>query len=129
VTFIQKTPSTYAPSANASFMGRASYAASSIFIARDSYGKARLNTTYFLGVLTAVAAHAAYRPPRERSTSATFNNLGSTIGSDAGINVYHEFGPGIRQIMKRLTPKFVSKIEERTTHEQTSRDVVRISAR
>jgi len=45
-----------------------------------------------------------------------FNDFGSTIGSDAGMKVFHEFGPGIRQMMKGLTPKFVSKIEERINH-------------
>jgi len=69
-------------------------------------------------VLSAVAMHAAYRPYRARSTSETFNNFGSTIGGDAGINVFHEFRPGIGQIVKGLTPKFVSRIEERITHDQ-----------
>jgi hypothetical protein len=48
----------------------------------------------------------------------------STIGSDAGINLLHEFGPGIRQIVKRRAPKFVSKIEERMTNDQTSSDII-----
>jgi hypothetical protein len=107
--FIQRKSSAYAPSTSGNFLGRASYAASSIFIVRVGSGKGRLNSSYLLGVLTLVAAHAAYRPPRERSTSSTFNSVGSTIGSDAGINVYHEFESGIRQIVGRLTPKFVSK--------------------
>jgi hypothetical protein len=119
----------YYASTSDSFMGRASYAASRIFITRDGSGKGRLNTSYFLGVLTSVAIHAAYRPSRERSTSATFNNVGSTMGSDAGINVYHEFGPGIRQMVKGHTPKFMSRIEERITHSQPSRDAVSIPAR
>ena len=80
-------------------------------------------------MLTSVAIHTAYRPYGARSTSATFNNFGSTIGSDAGINVYHEFGPGIRQIVKGHTPKFVSRIEERITNDQTPRDVVSVPAR
>ena len=101
-----------------SFMGRASYAASRMFVTRDDSGKARLNTLYFLGVLSAVAMHAAYRPYGARSTSETFNNFGSTIGGDAGINVFHEFRPGIRQMVKGLTPKFVSRIESRITHDQ-----------
>jgi hypothetical protein len=110
-------------------MGRATYAASRIFITRDDSGKGRLNTSYFLGVLTSVASAAAYRPYWERSTSATFNNFGSTIGSDAGINVFHEFEPGIRQMVKGLTPTFVSRIEERITHHQTPSVVVSIPAR
>jgi hypothetical protein len=105
----------YYASTSANFMGRASYAASRILVTRDDSGKGRLNTRYFLGVLTSVAIHTAYRPYRTRSTSDTFNNFGSKIGSDAGMNVFHEFGPGIRQMVKGLTPKFVSRIEERIT--------------
>ena len=124
-----KQDSRYYASTSSSFMGRASYAASRIFITRDDSGKARLNTQYFLGVLTSVASATAYRPYWARSTSATFNNFGSTIGGDAGMNVFHEFGPGIQQMVKGLTPKFVSRIEERITHDQNPRDVVSIPAR
>jgi hypothetical protein len=119
----------YYASTSDSFMGRASYAASRIFVTRDDSGKGRLNTSYFLGVLTSVAIHTAYRPYGARSTSTPFNDLGSTIGSDAGINVFHEFGPGIRQMVKGLTPKFVSRIAERITHDQIPRDAVSIRAR
>ena len=73
--------------------------------------------------LTSVAIATAYRPYWARSTSATFNNFGTTIGSDAGINVLHEFGPGIRQMVKAHTPKFVSRIEEHITGDQFPRDV------
>jgi len=116
----------YAPSASGSFIGRASYAASSIFIARNGSGSARLNTSYLLVVLTSIAAQAANRPPRSRSTSTTLNNFSSTIGSDVGINVYHEFGPGIRQVMKGLAPKFVSRIGERSLRNRTPKDAVPI---
>jgi len=113
-----KQDTRYNASTSDSFMGRASYAASRMFVTRDDSGKARLNTRYFLGVLSAVAMHAAYRPYWARSPSETFNNFGSTIGGDAGINVFHEFRPGIRQMLNGLTPKFVSRIEERITHDQ-----------
>ena len=106
-----------------SFMSRASNAASRIFVTRDDSGKRRLNTSYFIGVLTSVAIHTAYRPFPARSTSDTFNNLGSTIGSDAGINILHEFGPGIRQTVMGHAPKSVSRIAEFITHGQT-RDAV-----
>jgi hypothetical protein len=119
----------YYPSTSDSFMGRATYAASRIFITRDDSGKRRLNTSYFLGVLTSVAIATAYRPYWAGSTSAALNNFGTTIGSDAGINVLHEFGPGVRQMVKTHTPKFVSRIEEQITRDQFPRDdVVQISA-
>jgi hypothetical protein len=44
---------------------------------------------------------------------APFSDFGSTVGNDAGMNLWHEFGPGIQQLMKSHAPKFVSKIEER----------------
>ena len=108
----------YYASTSDSFMGRASYAASRIFVTRDDSGKGSLNTSYFLGVLVSVAAHTARRPYWARSPSQTFNNFGSTIGGGAGINVFHEFRPGILQMVKGLTPKFVSKIEDRVTNNE-----------
>jgi hypothetical protein len=113
-----KQDTRYYTSTSGSFMGRASYAASRIFVTRDDSGKGRLNTSYFLGVLASVAIHTAYRPYWARSTSETFNNFGSTIGGDAGINIFHEFRPGLRQMVKGLTPNFVSRIEERITNDQ-----------
>jgi hypothetical protein len=107
----------YHPSTSGSFMGRASDAASRIFITRDDSGKGRLNTSYFLGVLTSVAIHTAYRPYWARSTSATFNNFGSMIGSDAGLNLVNEFRPGILQMVKGYTPKFVSRIGAAITND------------
>jgi hypothetical protein len=111
-----------------SFMSRASYAASRIFLTRDDSGKTRLNTSHLLGLLTSVAGATAHRPYWARSTSETFNNFGSTIGSDAGTNVFHEFGPGIRQMVKGHAPRFVSRIADRLTHGQT-KNAVPIPAR
>jgi hypothetical protein len=91
----------YHPSSGGGVMGRATYAASRIFMTRDDSGKGRLNASYFLGALTSVAVSSAYRPYGARSSSATFNNFGSTIGSDAGRNLFNECGPDIRQIVRR----------------------------
>jgi hypothetical protein len=118
----------YHPSTSDSFMGRASDAASRIFITRDDTGKGRLNTSYFLGVLTSVAIHTAYRPYWTRSTSGTFNNFGSTIGSDAGLNLFHEFQPGIMLMVKGHTPKFVSRFGAAITN-APPRDIVPTPAR
>jgi hypothetical protein len=112
------------PSTSGSFMGRATHAASRIFIMRDESGNGILNTSYFLGVLTSVTLHTAYRPYWARSASAPFNDFGSTIGSDAGMNVFHEFGPGIWQMVKGHAPKFVSRIERRITKDPTLMEVV-----
>ena len=110
----------YRASTSNGFMGRATYAASRIFMTRDDSGKTRLNTSYFFQALATVASATASRPYWARSASSTFNTFGSTIGSDAGINVYREFGPEIRQVVKSHTPKFVSGIGNRITHGQTS---------
>ena len=119
----------YQPSTSSSFMGRATYAASRIFITRDDSGKKRLNTSYFLEVLGSVAIHNVYRPYYVRAPSAPLNDFGSTIGNGAGLNLYHEFGPGIRQMIKGHTPKFALKLGERITHGQKLREVVSSSAR
>jgi len=106
----------YRPSTSGSYIGRAIYAPSHIFVTREKSGKERVNTSYLLGVLTSVAADTAHRPYWTRSASTTFSNFGSTIGGDAGISLFHEFAPGIRQIVKGYAPRFVSKIEQRITH-------------
>jgi hypothetical protein len=71
-------------------MGRVTDAASRNFITRDESEKGRLNTSYFLGLLTSVVIHTAYRPYWARRASTIFNNFGSTIGSDTGLNPFHE---------------------------------------
>ena len=119
----------YHPSTSDSIIGRTTYAASRVLITRNDSGKKTLNTSYLLGVLTSAVVATAYRPYRARSASTTFKDLGSTIGSDAGINVFHEFWPGIRQVLERHSPKFVSRIEDRLTNNQTSREVVSAKAR
>lgn len=101
------------------FWGRVMYAASRTVITRNDSGKPTLNTSYFLGALTSVAITTAYRPYWTRSTSATFKTFALTISSDAGINILHEFKPSIRHIVNGHAPKFVSRIEERITNDQT----------
>jgi len=113
----------YQPStAGGSFMSRATSAALHTFFTRDDSGKGKLSTSYLLGTLTSVVADNAYRPYWVRtSASSTFNNFGSTIGSDAGMNVLHEFAPGIRQMLLSHAPGFVSRIGERISHDQSPR--------
>jgi len=126
---LRKQDPRYYPSTSGSFMGRATDAASRIFITRNDSGEKRLNTWYFLGVLTSVAIHTAHRPYWARSTSATFNNFGLTIGSGAGGNLFREFGPGIRQMVKGHMPKLDSRVEERITNDQTPKEIVSTPAR
>jgi len=106
----------YHPSTSGSLIGRATYAASRIFVMQDDSGKRRLNTSYLVGVLSLAAMQTAKCPYWRRSASEPFSDFGSNIGNDAGMNLLHEFGPGIQQLVKGHAPKFVSKIEERITH-------------
>jgi hypothetical protein len=103
----------YHPSSSTSLIGRSAYAASRIFVTRDDSGRGKVNTPYFLGVLTSAAVHMANRPSWNRSASTPFSDFGSTVGNDAGMNLLHEFRPGLEQLMKSHAPRFVTKIEER----------------
>jgi hypothetical protein len=109
----QKPKAHYQPSSSDRFMGRATDAASRIFVTRDESGKRRLNSQYFVRVLTSVAADSASRRYRARNGSAPVSDFGSTVGDDAGMNLLHEFGPGIRQKVTGHMPEFVSRLGER----------------
>jgi hypothetical protein len=108
----------YDPSSSGKVMARATDAASRIFVTRAPSGKPRVNTQYFLRVLTSVAAESASRRYRARSGTAPLSALGSTVGNDAGMNLLHEFGPGIRQKVTGHLPEFVSRIGERISRSQ-----------
>jgi hypothetical protein len=102
----------YYPSTSQSLVGRTAYAASRLLITRNDAGQATLNTSYLLGVLTSSMVAMAYRPYWRRTSSGMFSDFGSTIGSDAGMNVLHEFWPAIRNKLQGREPKFVQKIEK-----------------
>lgn len=108
----QQRGSRYQPSSNDKVMARATDAASRIFLLRDPAGKRHLNTGYFVRVLTTVAAENASRRYRSRSGTEPLTNFGSTVGNDAGMNLLHEFGPGIRQKVQGHLPEVVSHIAQ-----------------
>jgi len=74
----------FSSSEGSSVLGRAVNAASHTFISRTPSGKEKLNTSYFLGVLTSAVVHTAYRPYWNRPVSAPLSDFGSTVGNDAG---------------------------------------------
>jgi len=113
---VLKQQSGYHSSRSVSLMGRAMYAGSRIFVRRDEFGKSRLNTSYLLRALTSMAAATASRPYWRRSLGEPFGDFGSTVGNEAGMNLWHEFRPGIEQLLKSHTPRFVSVIKERLDH-------------
>ena len=119
----------YHPSTSNTLMGRATYAASHIFVTRDDAGKRKLNASYFLGVLSLVAAHNARRPYWARSASVPFNDFGSTIGNDAGLNLFREFEPTIREMVWGHASRLAFKIGERTTQHQDLKEVISSPAR
>lgn len=108
---VPKRQSGYHSSSSASLMGRAAYAGSRIFIRRDEFGKRRPNMLYLLRALTSAAAATASRPYWRRSIGEPFGDFGSTVGDDAGMNLWHEFKPDIERLMKRYAPGFLSKIK------------------
>lgn len=101
------------PTSDGSLMNRAAYAASSLVIARDDSGREKLNTSYLLTVLTYAAAESANRPYWRRSTSQPFSDFGSSIGNDAGMNLFHEFEPGLRGMVRNHAPRFISRLAVR----------------
>jgi hypothetical protein len=103
-------------SLSGSLVGRASYAASSLVFRHEEDGKLDLNTHYLLSVLTTAVAHSAAHSYGRRSISRPFGDFGSTVGSDAGMNVFQEFKPGILQLVKSHEPKFVERIAEHFAH-------------
>jgi len=111
LSFLAKRDPIYRGSTRDTVLGRVQDAASSAVLTRGDEGNRRLNTTYLLRVLTASVAHSAYRPVWRRSATQPISDFGSTVGSDAGMNVFHEFEPGILQLVKNHEPRFVSKIE------------------
>ena len=106
----------YRPSDKDSVMGRATDAASRILLTRDQTGKRKFNSTYFLRLATAVAADSASRKYRARSKTAPLSDFGSNVGNDTGMNLLHEFGPGLQQAVVSHLPKFVSRIQARFLH-------------
>ena len=114
-SLISRQSAHYQASSNDKFVGRATDAASRLLVVRDEAGKRRLNASYFMDVLTSVAVHTASRPywARSNSVSTQISDFSSTVGSDAGMNLVHEFGPGIRQVVTNHMPQFVSRFEAR----------------
>lgn len=110
---VSKSPSTSQRngpgSTNARPMGRVVGAASSFIIKRDIAGRKHLNTPYLLSVATNAVADVAHTPYWRRSPAQPLSNFGSNIGNDAGMNVLHQFQPGILRLVTSHLPQVVSK--------------------
>jgi hypothetical protein len=109
----RKQPVNYYSANSGSVLGRATYAASRTVVLRDASGKGRLNTSYLLRALTAVAKDEASTPYWRRHRADAFSDFGSTVGNDAGMNVLHEFAPALQQVMKSHTPRVIAELAGR----------------
>jgi hypothetical protein len=121
----------YHTSTSDSFLSRTSYAVSRLFITRDDSGKKKVNTSYLLAVLAsaAVARNSAYLPYRKRTASATFGDFGSTVGGDAGKNIFHQFWPRIHQMLGAHSSKVSTRINERPARDPMPATLASTSAR
>ncbi len=108
--------SRYMASDRDTVLGRATDAASRIFVTRDETGRRKFNSPYFLRLATAVAADSASRRYRARSNTAPLSDFGSNVGNDAGMNLLHEFGPAVRKMATSHLPEFISRIAARVSH-------------
>jgi hypothetical protein len=119
--FTSAVPSASSSADGEGLLGRAARAASQTVLAREESGKSRLNTAYLLRTLASAAADSASKPYWRRSPTDPVGNFGSSVGNDAGTNLWHEFGPSIEHAMKNNAPKFLSRIEEQIAHSGPSR--------
>jgi hypothetical protein len=76
-----------------------------------------------------VAAHSASRPYWARSSSLPLSDFGSTVGNDAGMNLMHEFGPGLRQAVAGHMPNFVFRMEKRIVRNVNPGDPISMRVR
>ena len=118
---VLKRNTAFHASSRTSLVGRATDAALSVIVTRDEGGQRKLNTPYLLRVITLATAHAAQRPYWRRSVGQPFSDFGSTVGNDAGMNLLHEFRPGLMELVKSHEPKFVSNAFARSGSRAASR--------
>ena len=97
-------------------MSRASRAVAGTVVTRNESGKGKIKTSYLLRTLIGVAKDSASTPYWRRHFSDAASDFGSTVGSDAGMNLWNEFGPSIEHVLKDHIPGFISRIGECIGH-------------
>lgn len=80
---------------------RVAYAMSRVLLTRQDTGETGINVSYLGGGLLASTMANAYYPFHERGFSNTVQRFASGMLSDAGMNVWHEFWPGIKRKLFR----------------------------
>jgi hypothetical protein len=101
----------YRSSTNGNLLSRSTDAASQLIMTHNDSGDRVLNVRYLIAALTSAAADTARQPSWAQSTSGTFSDFGSNLGSDAGMNVFRQFQPGIRKMLDSHSPGFVRRLE------------------
>jgi hypothetical protein len=97
-------------------MSRATRAVAGTVVTRNESGKGKIKTSYLLRTLIGVAKDSASTPYWRRHFSDAASDFGSTVGSDAGMNLWNEFGPSIEHVLKDHIPGFISRIGECIGH-------------
>jgi len=97
-----------------SVIGRAMHALARTVVKRNELGKNQLNNSYLLRTLASVAKDSASTPYWRRHFSDAAGDFASTLGSDAGMNLWNEFGPSLEHLAKNHMPAFFSRIGEHT---------------
>lgn len=111
-TFLHQDPRYYA-STDDSYGERAAYALSRIFVTRNDNGKSALNTSELLGAVLAASITTAYHPIRRPTPGQVAGGAASTMGTDAGLNMFREFWPDIREGLMDHGPRMVQTLVAR----------------
>lgn len=109
-----------------SFLGRATYAALRILITRSDNEKRTLNVVHPRGAYFGRDRHCL-PSILEALPFDDVQNVRLDDWQRRGTNLFHEFAPGIRQMVKNRAPRFGYRIEERITNDGTPRGVVTTS--
>jgi hypothetical protein len=97
------------PSASASMFGRATDVMSRVLLARDEQGHAKANSAYLFGAMLTSVIATAHQPYTHHDPGEVFGNFGSTVGSTAGMNLFHEFWPQLKQRLSTRVPHVLQK--------------------
>lgn len=103
-TLLKQDPR-YFPKRKGSIRGRAWYAATRIFVARNDSGRATFNFSEIGGVALSKALSNAYYPDAHRGGWATSLNILGNLQGDVTSNELREFWPEITRIVHRHAPK------------------------
>lgn len=94
----------YEPSDSPGMLGRTTHAISRVLLARDGDGRSQANAAYLFGAIVTSVLSTAYQPYVRHDPTEVLGNFGSTVGGAAGINLFHEFWPQLKQRLSSRVP-------------------------